>query len=176
MQGYSGKYSHWYFVHLKLKWSLWKKIARGLHTSSQWIPGPFIAQECWALVFGFTRLRSRSLRSGWTLITVARWQLLVFSPLSQVGLHCGHRALFSPLALVCREGGYYLQADLPDPEWSRNTAGCSRPAWFVGLHPDPDWGSWWQAGSRQHPSCQGVKSELFTFHCQCTLSPDLEGI
>lgn len=137
VQGYSGNYAHWYFVHLKLKWSVWKKIACGLHTSSQWIPGPFIAQECWALVFGFTRLRSCSLRSGWTLITVARWQLLAFSPLSQVG-HC---TLFSPLALVCRKGAYYLQAGF-DSEWPRNTAGCSEQPSLLDCIHTPDWGSW----------------------------------
>lgn len=164
MQGYSGKYPHWYFVHLKLKSSVWKKIACGLHTSSQWIPGPFIAQECWALVFGFTRLRGRSLRSGWTLITAARRQLLVFLPLPQVGLHCAHCALLSPLVGLQR-GGYCLQTDLPDPEWSRNTAGCSRQPGLLDCIQTPAWGSWWQAGSWHHPSCQGVRSELFMFHC-----------
>lgn len=28
----------------------------------------------------------------------------------------------------------------------------------------------------KHPSCQGMRSELFMFSLQCTLSPDSEGI
>lgn len=61
-------------------------------------------------------------------------------PFSQVGLHCGHCVLFSPLALVCREGSYYLQADLPDSEWLRNTAGCSDQPGLLGCIQTPDWG------------------------------------